>query len=71
MLRTILKKNVCKNVLLTAIDAFWLRFFVPGGICDGMEIFIFFSFLHGWARRDFDSFDAAREQADGISKVMA
>ena len=60
-----------KNVFLKAINAFWLQFFVAGGIRDGMQIFIFFSFLHGWARRDFDGFDAAREQGDGRSEVMA
>ena len=29
-----------------------------------MEIFIIFLFFHGWARRDFDGFEAAYGQAD-------
>ena len=45
--------------------------FATGGIWDEIEIFASFSFFYGWARRDFDGFDAAHEQADGKSEVMA
>ena len=71
MLRTILKKIILKNAFLKAINAFLLQIFIGGGIWDGMEIFKISIFLDGWARRDFDGFDAAREHADGKSEVMA